>query len=181
MRGESKAFGILHAELYPLVYKAVIKITKDQDLACDLVQDLFIRLWVKRNRIGEIACIKQYFLVSAKSIVINHLRKRSIPTVSIDENLAINGASSPESVMIEKETDMMYIKNFQNALLNLPARQREVLFMKYHQGYSHYEIEARTGIRYQSIANHLYRATTRLRSDVGRVFWPGHHFTIAQC
>lgn len=180
LRGNSKAFDILHKELYPLVYKCILKSTKDEDAACDLVQDLFVKLWVKRCKIGPIECITQYFLISARSIVINHLRKRSIITISLDENLSTICALSPESVLIEKETDMILIETFQNALMVLPDRQREMLYMKFHKGYSHYEIEAITGIRYQSIANHLYRATIRLRSAMGEGTMPGIYFVLGK-
>jgi RNA polymerase sigma-70 factor (ECF subfamily) len=180
LRGESRAFDLLHTELHPILYKSVLRSIKNEDTAHDLVQDLFVRLWVKRSQIGHIECILQYFLVSAKSVVINHIRKKSISTNLFYENLSTLSDPSPENVMIEKETDMLYIKNFKSAFSNLPDRQREVFYMKFHNGYSHYEIELRTGIRYQSIANHLYRATIRLRLAFGDVARPGKYFVLGQ-
>lgn len=177
--GDVRAFGIIHDALYPGVYRSVLKLTKDEDVASDLVQDLFVRMWIKRSRIGDIDCVNQYFMVSAKSIVFNHLKKMSIFTVSLHETSSTLCDPSPEKEMIEKETDLLHIKNFKTALSNLPDRQREVLLMKYHLGYSYCEIEAKTGIRYQSIANHLYRATIKLKSDLGKVAKPGKYFTLA--
>ncbi|WP_228949160.1 RNA polymerase sigma factor [Mucilaginibacter sp. UR6-1] len=178
LRGDTKAFAILYKELYPLVYKSVLKSVKDEDSACDLVQDLFVRLWIKRYKIGRIACITQYFLVSARSIVINHLRKKSVSSISFCENLTTLSDPSPEIILIEKETDLLHCKNFRTALLNLPERQRQVLYMRFHKGYSHNEIEARTGISYQSIANHLYRATVKLRLEIGDIGRPGQYFML---
>ena len=178
LSGDVRAFEILHEELYPGIYKSVLRLTKDEDVASDLVQDLFVRMWTKRSKIGNIDCVNQYFMISAKSIVFNHLKKRSIFTVSLQETSSTLCDPSPENVMIEKETDLLHIKNFNTALSNLPHRQREVLVMKYHLGYSYGEIEEKTGIRYQSIANHLYRATIKLKSDLGALTKPGKYFTI---
>lgn len=180
LRGEAKAFELLHQELYPIVYRSILKSTKDEGIARDLMQDLFIRLWLKRFKIGNIDFVKQYFLVSARSVVVNHFRKKSVTTLSLFENALSLCDPSPENVMIEKETDLMHIKNFSAAFLDLPDRQRELLYMKFHNGCSHYEIEAKTGIRYQSIANYLYRATTRLKSAMGEIERPGIYFILVK-
>jgi RNA polymerase sigma factor (sigma-70 family) len=70
---------------------------------------------------------------------------------------------SPEEIIIQGEACEQRQQALKQALQSLPARQKEVLFLRYYNGMSYDEIEQILSINYQSIRNHIYRATQRLR------------------
>jgi RNA polymerase sigma-70 factor (ECF subfamily) len=52
------------------------------------------------------------------------------------------------------------------ALNTLPVRQREMIFLKYFDGWNYDQIANVTGIKYQSVVNHVHRAILQLRSEL---------------
>ena len=73
---------------------------------------------------------------------------------------------SIEESIILKELKDHQKQMLQDALENLPTRQKEILFLKYYNGMSYEEIEEILSINYQSIRNHIYRALERLRANL---------------
>src|ERR1700712_2574158 len=73
-QGNVEAFSLIHRELYPLLFHYLLKIFKDEDISQDILQDLFIKLWERRESIGPIQNVKVYFFKTARSLAFNYLK-----------------------------------------------------------------------------------------------------------
>ncbi len=52
LEGDTDAFRDIHRELFKGLYGYALKLLQDGDLANDAVQDLFVKIWVRRDTIG---------------------------------------------------------------------------------------------------------------------------------
>lgn len=78
VKGEEQSFALLHKSLYPYLFNYVVKRVKDEDVADDLLEDLFVESWQNKLQIGSIADVKAYFHTSVRSMIINYVTSQQI-------------------------------------------------------------------------------------------------------
>lgn len=162
--GNTGSYALIHKNLFSDLYYYLLRMLKDDELAEDILQDLFIKMWEKRCKIGPIAQVRFYFFRSARSMAINHIKKEKVRFLNPNE-FDTDFDFSPEDVMVKEEESVEAKAALLQALNTLPNRQREILYLKYYDGWSYEEISGITGIRYQSVVNHVHRAVLHLRRE----------------
>lgn len=163
--GDQDAYALLHKSLYPSLYHYLLKMVKDEELADDLLQDVFIKIWTKRVQIGEMKNVKAYFFTAARSTAINHFRRVKLVNEKLERypELELELEFNQEDVIIAAELNSNLKLVITEALNNLPARQREIIYLKFYEDMDYAKIAEVTGIRYQSVINHVFRAIQTLR------------------
>jgi RNA polymerase sigma-70 factor (ECF subfamily) len=159
------AYNLIHKNLYPGLYNYLFQMVKDDDVADDLLQDLFVKIWDKRKQIGVINNLKAYFFTAARSMAINYFRKVKLQASKLENFIQPEIAFSAEDILISGEDDMGLKERMTLALNTLPARQREIIYLKYYQEMEYQKIAEITGIQYQSVVNHVFRALQTLRAE----------------
>lgn len=89
--GNEKAFDALFVEYYPKVLQFVMRFCHDKSEAENIVQELFMELWIKRERFTKIENLDNYLFISARNSAIHYV-KQSL--VCIDEESACNVQSN---------------------------------------------------------------------------------------
>ena len=79
--GDIKAFETLFKEFYPSMCAIAIRFVSDKDVAQDIVQEVFIKLWEKRTSYEEIPNLKTFLYVSIKNLCFNYLRDKKKPLI----------------------------------------------------------------------------------------------------
>ena len=125
-------------------------------------------LWDRKEYLGEVRSVKAYLLASLRRKILKTLNlERKTESIDYLQDVPIPGVQmSIEESIILKELKDHQKQMLQDALENLPTRQKEILFLKYYNGMSYEEIEEILSINYQSIRNHIYRALERLRANL---------------
>ena len=139
------------------VYRFILKNIKDDDSAKDIVQESFVRLWVKRsNVLFEKA--KTYIFTTAYHVMIDMIRKNKHNTGYSD---------CYENVMtVENEfSDLHEILN--EALEKLSEIQRSVVLLRDYEGYSYKEIGEITSLSEPQVKVYIYRARMFLKQYIG--------------
>ena len=164
--GDVNAYQSLHKLLYPQLYSYVQNMFWDEDQTNDLLQDLFVKLWQKRQTIGAITHVKAYFYRSARCMALNQLRndKKNEDRDTVFQQELGTSVSSYEEAITAKEHDNELLKALADALDQLPSRRREIIFLKFYSQLEYEQIVEITGIQYQSVVNHVHRAIASLRS-----------------
>jgi len=163
--GNQRAFSLLHTNLYPDLYCYIYRMLDDEETADDILQELFVKIWSKREQIGVIRNVRAYFFTAAKSMTINHIRKVKHEQIRLNESHFPFQTSSDEQLMIAKENTAELKNRIGETLNQLPARQKEIIYLKYFENMDYQKIALVTGIKYQSVINHVYRAFETLRAD----------------
>ncbi|MBW4889751.1 sigma-70 family RNA polymerase sigma factor [Mucilaginibacter sp. HMF5004] len=166
LQGNVDSFSHIHHELYPVLYHYLLKIFKDEDISQDILQDLFIKLWERRQTIGLILNVKVYFFKTARSLAFNYLKCRKNHSVALTDDMDFDIEFSQEEILMNKENSMELNRLLLTALNTLPKRQKEMIFLRYFDGWNYDEIAEVTGIKYQSVVNNVHRGILQLRTEL---------------
>lgn len=164
---DKDAFGDLFRLLRGELIHYVRRIVKDDALAHDLVQDVFISLWGLRTSLDPSRSLKAYMYQMAKNRAIRHLRDERIHD---EKHKIIRGQSSsriPNRDLPDAKVDAGTLTAKLKAWINeLPARQREAILLSRYQGLSHREIADVMAISPRTVNNHIMRALGHLQSRI---------------
>lgn len=162
--GDQKSYALLHQSLYAGLFIYAVKMAKDEDLVDDLLQDLFIHFWQKRRHIGVITNVRSYFYRATRSIVLNHIKSSQAKATKLDAMPEPELEFSKEDLMLSQEFNEELRGIMAIALNKLPAKQREVIHMRFYENMDYSEIAEITGTKYQSVINNVYRGIQVLRN-----------------
>lgn len=136
------------------LYRFMLKNTRDKDLAKDLVQDAFEKLWRKLNDVdGQKA--KSYLFTSAYHAFIDHTRKQKFKG-NYTEVVEENHGYTPNTGNLKEVINM--------ALEKLPEIQRSVIMLRDYEGYDYAEIGEITGLSESQVKVYIFRARQTLKN-----------------
>ncbi len=162
--GDEESFVRLFRNYYNDLFNYGCKITKDHALVEDCIQDLFADIW-RNNGKAEINSLKAYFFRAFKFKLLKALSKsdrRNNISGRLNEEFEI----SYENILIhDQDNEAMKQKVF-NALSELSPRQREIIYLKFHQNLSYDEISVIMHINYQAARNLIYHSIKMLKKII---------------
>ncbi|WP_420150710.1 RNA polymerase sigma factor [Spirosoma sp.] len=168
MADDETALRKLMERFYATLTNYGSKYTKDREVVKDCIQELFIDLWYHRHQLVQPNSVKAYLLTSLRRRLFRQLNKSifSIVSDSALENESFQFESSPDLILIERESIVRQAQQVAHYLNELPRRQREIVYLKYYQNLSRDEIAEVMGITQQSVSNLLQKALQTLRQVI---------------
>ena len=144
------------------------KFVKDEAFVKDCVQEVFIEIWKRRERLSIPNSIKAYLLSCVRKKVVREGFRQNI--IKSDEEKEIQNAiiqidSSIEKLIIEEESLFEISEKVKKALFQLPKRQYEVLYLQYYQNLNREEIADIMGVKAQSVSNLTQSAFKSFREN----------------
>lgn len=164
IHGDEDAFAQIHKMLFAVLYNYALKMQfGDEALSDDSVQELFIKLWMKRDKLPEVKSVKAYLMTSLRRHILNKIRNRHLAELKVSVSLQPDIEFSQDEIVMKKEQDSILQKKILELLNTLPKRQKEVIYLHYFAGMDHNQIAAVMGINYQSVSNLKQRAIDKMR------------------
>ena len=157
--GNERAFDALFVEYYPKVLQFVMRFCHDKSEAENIVQDLFMELWIKRERFTKIENLDNYLFVSARNSAIHYV-KQSL--VCVDDESACNVQSNYVSGDMKLCYEELY-GFIMREIDSMPEQRRRVFVMSRVDGLSNAEIAERLGISKRTVEPHISAALAHLR------------------
>ena len=150
-----------------VAYSLFVRVTRDQSVAEDLVQELFIRVWNKgRDFDPNKGTLGVWILSIARNIAIDHVRSaqsrfqnRLRPIEQTDPRAFSYKPKEPELVLDS-------VKAVKQAFSELSPNQRRVLEMAYYEGFSQSEIAAKLEEPLGTVKSWMRSGMGRLRTAV---------------
>jgi RNA polymerase sigma factor (sigma-70 family) len=164
LEGDTHAFQAIHGELFRGLYDYALKLLQDGELANDAVQELFVKIWVKRTVIGPLKKVKPYFFTALRRQVLNQLRNLQLRELRIGALPRPDIDFSPEEIVVRNEEYLSLQAKIAALLNELPKRQKEVIYLHYFEEMDYTQIAEIMGIHYQSVLNLTQKALQKLRS-----------------
>ncbi len=140
------------------LYRFLLKNTKERELARDLVQEAFLRLW-ERHKDVLADKGKSWLFTTAYHAMIDHFRKNS--RMEALETSKHNTGSVEHSYSDLKEI-------LSKAVEQLPDTQRAVIMLRDYEGYSYQEIGVITGLSESQVRVYIFRARMFLKKFIGK-------------
>jgi RNA polymerase sigma-70 factor (ECF subfamily) len=139
---------------------------KDEQVAEDIVEDVFLNLWQKRNKITINSSIKSYLIKCLQNACIQHLRK-NINKVDNNQNFPVKEVEILNNKNYERSLSNLYVieinKIVSRTLEKLPKKTKEIFYMSRNQYMSNKEIAEHFQIAEKSIEYHITKTLNLLR------------------
>lgn len=165
--GDEEAFSSLFERYYSTLVNYGKTLMSGEDQVKDCVQDVFVDLWTYRNKLNEAIVVKAYLISSVrKRIARHHERDHIFSNIKSVDSLDFLFDFSIEDRLIADETTAKKVAQLNESLNKLSARQKEALYLRYHQGLSVEQISEALQLNYQSTKNLLHRAILTLRKEL---------------
>ncbi len=165
--GNQAAFSQLFEKYYSLLvnYGKTLMIT-DTDTVRDCVQDVFVDIWTYRTKLDEVISVKAYLLVSVRKRIARVYGRNYVFNQARDINLVdFLFDFSIEDQLIADEATALKVEQLNRFINSLSSRQKEALYLRYHQKLSVEQISEVLNMNYQSTKNLLHRAILQLRKN----------------
>ncbi|AXE20467.1 sigma-70 family RNA polymerase sigma factor [Runella rosea] len=166
--GSELALGKLIKKYFNPLQNYGYKFIRDEDFVKDCVQEVFIEVWQRRDRLSTPDSVRAYLLSSVRKRVLREGFRQQI--IKEDEPIDLENnwhfVELPhERLMIEEEHEAQ-LKHKIGALLNqLPKRQREAIYLQFYQDLEREEIAQIMDIHPQSVSNLLQTAFKLFRQN----------------
>lgn len=161
MTGDREAFGLLFRRHYNILFQYGSKICRDRNTLEDCIQELFVEIWQKKPD-QTLHSVKAYLLQAIKFKLYKSFRNRKSFT-NIDEPENLFFELGHDTFMIGEQEDQIRAQKILEAVNKLPARQKEVIYLKIYKGLSYEEISEIMQINYQVVRNLLCQALKTFR------------------
>ena len=160
-RGSHHAFEALFRSYYPRLCRFAMRMTGSKHAAEELVQDLFVKLWVKRHDLKPEGSLRSYLYRAIRNQAINYLKQKSridSPTVEPDDLRSESPNPIEELYARELRTTI------EEAIHLLPPRCRLIFLLHRFDGLTYSEIAEILNISVKTVETQMGRALKALRS-----------------
>lgn len=154
--GDKAAFEKIYG-LYSLrIYSNITRLVQDEDVAEDLLQDLFTKVWDQRQDIDPGRSFLSYLFTCSRNMVYNYLRR-----VSIEKQAALYLSRVNTELYDHVEQHVDYLQTdaaFRSAVQLLPEQRRKVYTMCKLDGLTYEEAAQSLGISRSAVKDHIVKA-----------------------
>lgn len=164
--GSEAAFVQLFDKYSVKVYNVAYKFLDSREQAEEIVQDVFMDVWISKDKMAEVLNLNAYILGMVRKKVYDAYRQKSSFAQLIKE-LSDNPQTenAVERNMQEREYEIL----LQRALAKLPHHQQEIFGLAREEGLSHEEIAKKLNLSRLSVKAHMKRILRVLRQTLGPV------------
>jgi RNA polymerase sigma factor (sigma-70 family) len=168
--GSEIAFVYIYKKYFTILYRYGSQFTKDRFLLKDTIQDLFMELVKRREKLSDTTSIKYYLLKSIKTNLISKIK--TLRRIDYKENLLegfdFDISLSHEQTLINKQITEEQWLRINATIKKLKRKQREVIYYYYFQNLSLAEISSLMNFsNVKSIQNLLYRSLSAMKGHLG--------------
>jgi len=165
--GDAAAFDTLYHMYSKKLYYFAFGLLKDKDSAGEMVQEVFVNLWDRREQVDPKLSFENYIFTITYNSVRKFFRKRALES-KMKEFLVAN---SPEII---DNTDSIIIYNellevAKKTIEKMPPRRKEVYVMSKQEGIKVKEIASRLNISTRTAENHLAKALKFLKQELSDI------------
>ena len=156
-KGFEELFGLHFSNLAGFVYNYV----RDEEVAKDIVHDVFLTLWNNRRRLNPEYPVKSYLFTMAQNSALNYLRHLRV--VEVNERMV---GEVLEAAAEELEDYERRLVRLEEKLSLLSEKQREVLVKCVVEGKKYKDVAEELDISVNTVKTHITRALKFLREEL---------------
>ncbi|WBL26716.1 RNA polymerase sigma factor [Zunongwangia sp. HGR-M22] len=160
-KGNEKAFNRLYDKYLLDVYHFSLSLLKSKDHAMEVVQDVFMKIWITRDAIDETKSFKSFILTITKNLSLNILNKAATDLNfrnKIYENLETQRSTTNEYILSKEYEEL---KN--KAIASLPSGRKKIFLLSREEGKSYQEISEELDISINTVKTQIKKALQSIR------------------
>lgn len=162
--GNSKAFKQFFDKLYPRLYRLAFYYVRSDVLSEELVSDIFMKLWINRQKLPEIQKLDFYLYQSVKNQSFTYLKKESrLPIADLttlkSQRIEYN---EPESILIARELAV----KIEESIADLPDKCEMIFRLVREEGMSYKDVSDLLEISPKTVENQMGIAIKKLKATL---------------
>lgn len=164
--GNRAAFAEIYNQYRSKIYVYACSLCKSPDIAEEITQEVFIRIWQKRDQINTELNFGAYLKKITLNHVLNHLKKVAREKALQEELFKYIETikNSTEDNLLEKEL----LKTYEEAISKLPSQKKLIYMMSRNEELTHDQIAEKLNISKNTVKNHMVEATKFIRNYVNQ-------------
>lgn len=164
--GDPAAFAALFERYYDALCAFAEGYVGTADEAEEVVQEVFVRLWTRRERVTISTSVKSYLYAATRNQALNHLRRAGTEQRWLEREVQggeTPGLGAPPPGAAAELQAGELARAVDAAISKLSERCRQVFLLHRRHGLTYAEIAEALGISHKTVENHLGRALQELR------------------
>ena len=157
--GDSTAFSYIFKKYYEPLYQFAGRFVKDAHTAENIVQNVFVNLWIERNKRQIETSLKSYLYIMVKNHSLNYLKQeKRMDYLEKRQDIQENFNIPPDEKLLEKELHTAV----HQAINKLPSQCRQIYLMKRYDDLKYTEIAEILNISINTVKTQMKRALKSL-------------------
>lgn len=161
--GSKEGFRMLYERYGGKIHAFSYSYLKSEHDAEELVQDVFLKIWDKRDTLDETANIRSFIYKIAVNSIYDFIRRKNV------ERAFSDFSASTKSFSDETWQDVVFhdmVSQIEGLVQKMPDQRRQIFRLSKEQGFSNEEIAAKLNLSKRTVENQLYRATAFLKQNL---------------
>lgn len=159
---DEQAFKELFFEFYPSLCTFAMRYITNEEVARDIVQDAFYKIWKNRKKIDINISFRNFLITTVRNNCLDLLRKQEVEYRYIEKQFFFETPHSPEEIYTLNELETM----IGEALTKLPPKIREAFELSRFKGLTYNEIAAEMVISPKTVEAYIGKALKILREEL---------------
>ena len=158
--GSEAAYKRLFVHYWDQIYSIAFVFTKSREISQDLVQDVFARIWIKKEKLRHVERFDAYLFVTARNLIVDRMSRKmfTIKNPGLTEYFADSSQLSFDAVELKEMEEIIH-----RGIHVLPNQQRTAFCLNRFGGLRHDEIALQMGVSKESVKSYIVRAISSLR------------------
>ncbi|SEM84946.1 RNA polymerase sigma-70 factor, ECF subfamily [bacterium A37T11] len=165
-QGDESAFNYFYKAHSNRIYGKLLKLTKSAEVAEELLQDVFMRIWEKREGINPALSFKAYLFRIAEHLVSDHFRQAAKNQVLYDQLLQGGTAYFTGTDEAAEEIYEANLARLEEAIDQLPPKRREIYRLCKLEGKSYQEAAEKLNISPATVSNQMTKANQFIQNYI---------------
>jgi len=164
--GNEKAFRTLYDAYFNHLSAYIYKLCKSRAATEEIVQEIFVKLWVNRSLLTDIAILDAYLFTMARNKTIDHLRRLAKETrlISVLSNRLPEHSNNIEDKLNAAALQLL----IEEALEPLGEQKKKIFHLSRNEGLSHDEIAEIMQLSKSTVKNHLSETLKHVKDHLSQ-------------
>jgi RNA polymerase sigma-70 factor (ECF subfamily) len=163
-------FEKIYEENFERLIRYAFSITKDKEIAEDVVADVFANLWDKRDQLNNIKELRYYLNASIRNQAIKTIKKNiKLPFLATKnesyDHITLSDNTDPENLLMGKE-----LGNMIASVINSLPPQAGKIYNLSKNGKSNQQIALDLEISKRTVENHLYSVFKKFKEELKKYY-----------
>ena len=172
IEGDDEAFSFFYEFFINDLYAYGISLGGEKEVVKDAIQDLFLKIYFEEKNFSSIDHLKYFLLKSIKNRLYNIYKSKAVSasTAISEDVLEFSIATTVLDEIIDEEDRTIIKQQVDALLLNLTARQKEAIYLRFIQELEYEEIAEIMNITQHAARKLISRSLKRLRDSEPMLF-----------
>ena len=161
--GDRESFNKIFRSFYKPLMRFCIRFVADEDVAAEIVQDLFVKLWTGREKLKITSSFDSYLMSSVRNAAYTYINTQRLHNEA--HKMVYTGESDETDPSDQLQSNNLE-ESYRKVLATMPEKRREVFLASRFDGLKYAEIAEKFNLSQKTVEAHMVAAIKQLREGL---------------